>query len=64
MQSAQLVSKLIERRCIILGLHEPQTAVMQLVAEVAPKKVTSTDRIEAALNALLTDQRGMQTGAI
>jgi hypothetical protein len=31
---------------------------------VAPKKVTSTDRIEAALNALLTDQRGMQTGAI
>jgi hypothetical protein len=54
-QSAQLVLKLIERRCIILGLHTPQTAVMQLVAEV-PKK-TSTDRIEAALNALLEDQR-------
>jgi hypothetical protein len=55
-QSAQLVSKLIERRCIILGLHTPQTAVVQLVAEVP--KATSTDRIEAALNALIKDQRG------
>jgi pyridoxal/pyridoxine/pyridoxamine kinase len=51
-QSAQLVAKLTERRCVMLGLHAPQTAVLQIVQEAAPKE-TSTDRIEAALNALL-----------
>jgi hypothetical protein len=41
---------------LVLGLHTPQTATLQIVGEVRPKE-TSTDRIEAALNALLTDQR-------
>jgi hypothetical protein len=36
----------------LLGLHAPQTAVLQIVQEAAPKE-TSTDRIEAALHALL-----------
>jgi hypothetical protein len=38
----------------MLGLHTPQTAVLQIVDEAKPRQ-TSTDRIEAALNALLTD---------
>jgi hypothetical protein len=52
--SGALVAKLIERRGVMLGLHTPQTAVLQIVDEAKPKQ-TSTDRIEAALNALLTD---------
>jgi len=40
----------------MLGLHTPQTAVLQIVDEAKPRE-TSTDRIEAALNALLTDGR-------
>jgi hypothetical protein len=47
---------LIERRCVILGLHTPQTAVLQIVETSAPKE-TSTDRIERALNALLIEQK-------
>ncbi len=57
LQAAQLVAKLIERRCIILGLHTPQQAVVQIIEADAPPRPTNTDRIEAALNALLTDQR-------
>lgn len=49
-----LVQKIIERRCIILGLHTPQTATIQVVDQV---KQTNTDKIEAALNALIADQR-------
>jgi hypothetical protein len=55
-QSAQLVTMIFERRCVILGLHTPQTAVVQ-IAEAERPKETSTDRIEAALNALIADQR-------
>jgi hypothetical protein len=54
--SGALVSKLIERRGVMLGLHTPQTAVLQIVDEAKPRE-TSTDRIERALNALLTDCR-------
>jgi hypothetical protein len=28
-----LVTKVIERRCVMLGLHTPQTAVLQVVDE-------------------------------
>jgi hypothetical protein len=48
---------IIERRCVILGLHTPQTAVVEIVKAQAPREM-STDRIEAALNALLADQCG------
>jgi pyridoxal/pyridoxine/pyridoxamine kinase len=54
--SGALVAKLIERRGVMLGLHTPQTAVLQIVDEAKPRE-TSTDRIERALNALLTDGR-------
>jgi hypothetical protein len=43
-----LVTKIIERRCTMLALHMPQTAVLQIVDETTPKE-TSTDRIERVL---------------
>jgi hypothetical protein len=33
----RLVTKIIERRCVMIGLHTPQTAVLQIVEESAPK---------------------------
>lgn len=54
--SDALVEKLITRRCVMLGLHAPQTAVLKIVAEATPRE-TSTDKIERALNALIEDQR-------
>jgi hypothetical protein len=55
-QCGALVTKILERRCVMLGLHTPQTAVLQIVDEARPKE-TSNDRIERALNALVEDQR-------
>lgn len=40
----------------MLGLRVPQTAVLKIVDEATPRE-TGTDRIERALNALLTDGR-------
>jgi hypothetical protein len=54
--SGQLCEKLIARRCVMLGLHAPQTAVLKIVDEATPKE-TSTDRIERVLNALIEDQK-------
>lgn len=59
-QCGALVAKLIERRCVMLGLHTPQTTALQIVEAAAPKE-TSIDKIEAALNALLEDQHGGKT---
>jgi hypothetical protein len=50
------VSKLIERRCVMLGLHAPQTAVLQIVTEATPEE-TSTDRIERALAELCAQKK-------
>ncbi|HEY2529283.1 MAG TPA: hypothetical protein VGJ20_15270 [Xanthobacteraceae bacterium] len=52
-QSGALVTKIIERHGGMLGLHVPQTAVLKIVEDAAPRE-TSTDRIETAL---LTDGR-------
>lgn len=49
-----LVAKIIERRCVMLGLHTPQTAVLQIVDEARPKK-TSSDRIERVLAELCAE---------
>jgi hypothetical protein len=38
-----IVTKIIERRCTMLGLHTPRTAVLQIVDEATPKE-TSTGR--------------------
>jgi hypothetical protein len=46
-----IAEKLSARRCVMLGLHAPQEAVLRIIEESRPK-VTSTSRIEAALNAL------------
>jgi hypothetical protein len=51
-----LVTKIIERRCVMLGLHTPQTAMLEIVGVAAPRE-SGTDKIERALNALLEDQR-------
>ena len=56
MRAGVLVTKIIERRGVMLGLHVPQTAVLKIVGDVTPRE-TSTDRIERALNALLEEQR-------
>jgi hypothetical protein len=50
------VAKLIERRGVMLGLHTPQTAVLQIVDEAKPRE-TSTDRLEAALNRLIAERK-------
>jgi hypothetical protein len=44
-----LITKIIERRCVMLGLYTPQTATLQIIEAEAPKE-TSIDRIEAAIN--------------
>lgn len=49
-----LITKII-RRCVMLGLATPQTAVLQIVDCATPKQ-TSTDKIEAAIRGLLADQ--------
>jgi hypothetical protein len=40
----------------MLGLHAPQTAVLQIVDEATPKEI-STDRIERALNELRAQRK-------
>jgi hypothetical protein len=44
-QCGALVAKLISTRCSMLGIHTPQTAVLKIVEDAAPKE-TTTDRIE------------------
>jgi hypothetical protein len=51
-----LVAKLISVRCSMLGLHTPQTAVLKIVEDAAPKE-TSTDRIERVLAELREQDR-------
>jgi len=38
-----LITKIIERRCVMLGLYTPQTATLQIIEAAAPKE-TSTER--------------------
>jgi hypothetical protein len=58
--SGALVEKLIARRCVMLGLHAPQTAVLRIVDEATPK-VTSTDRIERVLADLCAQKKDEPT---
>jgi hypothetical protein len=51
-----LVEKIIARRCVMLGLHAPQTAVLKIVDEATPNE-TSTDKIERMLNELCAQQK-------
>jgi hypothetical protein len=51
-----LVTKILERRCVILGLHTPQNAVLQIIGEATPKE-PSTDRIERVLAELCAQKK-------
>jgi hypothetical protein len=44
-----LITKIIERRCVILGLYTPQTATLQIIEAEAPRE-TSTEHIRAAID--------------
>jgi len=39
-----LITKIIERRCTMLGLYTPQTATLQVIEAEAPRE-TSTERL-------------------
>jgi hypothetical protein len=55
-QSGLLVTKIIERRCVVLGLSTPQQAVLQIVDNATPKE-TTTDRIERMLREFAAQDR-------
>ena len=48
-QSGALVTKIIERRCTMLGLYTPQTATLQVIEAETPRE-TSTDKISALIH--------------
>ena len=48
-QCGALCTKIIERRCTMLGLYTPPAATLQVIEAEAPKE-TSTDRICAAID--------------
>lgn len=50
-----LTLKISERRGQLLGLHVPQTQVLQIV-DAASKEPSTTDKIEQAIRGLLADQ--------
>ena len=47
-QCGALVTKIIERRCTMLGLYTPQTATLQVIEAETPRE-TSTDKISALI---------------
>ena len=44
-----LITKIIERRCVMLGLYTPQTATLQIIEAEAPRD-TSTERLRVAID--------------
>jgi len=44
-----LITKIIERRCTMLGLYTPQTATLQVI-EAEASRETSTERLRAAID--------------
>jgi len=47
-QCGALITKIIERRCTMLGLYTPQTATLQVIDAETPRE-TSTDKISALI---------------
>ena len=47
-QCGALCTKIIERRCTMLGLYTPQTATLQVI-ETETSRETSTDKISALI---------------
>jgi hypothetical protein len=60
--SGVLLVKVAERRATLLGLNAPQGHAVRVVQHPPEHHETSTDRIERALDALITDQRRSQNG--
>ena len=52
-QCGALITKIIERRCTMLGLYTPQTATLQVIEAETPRE-TSTDKISALIETILT----------
>ena len=48
-QCGALVTKIIERRCTMLGLYTPQTATLQVIEAETPRE-TSTERLRTAID--------------
>jgi hypothetical protein len=48
-QCGALITKIIERRCVMLGLYTPQTATLQIIEAEAPRE-TSTERLRATID--------------
>jgi hypothetical protein len=55
--SGVLLIKAQERRATLLGLNPPLGHAVRVVQHAPERQQTSTDKIEAALNDLLADQR-------
>jgi hypothetical protein len=55
--SGMLLIKAQERRATLLGANAPIGHAVRVVSHPPVNKPTSTDRLEAALDALLADQR-------
>jgi hypothetical protein len=51
-----LITKIIERRCVMLGLYTPQTATLQIIEAEAPRE-TSTERLRAAIERIRGKRR-------
>lgn len=59
--SGVLLIKVAERRATLLGLNPVLGHAVSIVQHPPAHQPTSTDKIEAALNALLADQRDGKT---
>jgi hypothetical protein len=57
-----LMVKIAERRATLLGLNPTLGHAVHVVQHEPVNKPTSTDKIEAALNRLIEDQRRSQNG--
>jgi hypothetical protein len=55
-QCGFLVAKLIERRCVMLGLSTPQQAVLKIVNDASPNE-TTTDRTQRVLEEFAAQDR-------
>jgi hypothetical protein len=59
-QCGALATKILERRCTMLGLHTRQTAVLQILDGARPKE-TSADRTERVLAELTAQKKSDPT---
>src|SRR5215470_6790845 len=55
-QCGALITKIIERRCTMLGLYTPQTATLQVI-EAETLRETSTDKISALIERIRAKTR-------